>query len=86
MAAADTCNMRTTKHTEPIRLTAEKVDTRVAYSPSEFARPFGRHRSWTYRMLYAGLIQKLDLPGRIRIPHSELERLLGQLTTHGGAR
>lgn len=57
-----------------------------AFNPTEFASLFGRHRSWSYRLLYAGLIQKLDLPGRILIPRSEAIRLLTNMATHGGAK
>lgn len=56
-----------------------------AFNPTEFASLFGRHRSWTYRLLYAGLLQKLDLPGRILIPSSEATRLLASKANHGGA-
>ncbi|MCC6352229.1 MAG: helix-turn-helix domain-containing protein [Verrucomicrobiae bacterium] len=66
--------------------TAITAQSRLGYSVGEFARMFDRHRSWVYRLLYAGLIQKFDLPGRIIIPASEVTRLSGQLTTHGGAR
>jgi len=59
---------------------------RQALSPTGFAALFGRHRSWTYRLLYAGLIQKLDLPGRILIPRGEADRLLSNMAIHGGAK
>lgn len=54
-----------------------------ALSPTEFASLFGRHRSWSYRLLYAGLIQKLDLPGRILISRREADRLLSSKANHG---
>jgi len=50
---------------------------RVAYSPAEFAASCGRHPSWAYRLLYGGKIRAITELGRILIPASELQRVLG---------
>jgi hypothetical protein len=50
---------------------------RAAYSPAEFAATCGRHPSWAYRLLYANKIRAVRELGRILIPASELERVLG---------
>ena len=49
---------------------------RAAFSPSEFARLFGRHPSWGYRQLYSGRVNAITSMGRALIPKSELERVL----------
>jgi hypothetical protein len=51
--------------------------SRAALSPREFAASFGRHASWAYRLLYANKIRAVTELGRILIPASELERVLG---------
>ena len=50
---------------------------RAAYSPAEFAASCGRHPSWAYRLLYANKLKAVTGLGRILIPASELERVLG---------
>jgi hypothetical protein len=56
----------------------EKIEySRAAYSPAEFAASCGRHASWAYRLLYANKIRAVTELGRILIPASELERVLG---------
>ena len=50
---------------------------RAAYSPAEFAATCGRHPSWAYRLLYGGKIRAITELGRILIPASELQRVLG---------
>ncbi len=54
----------------------------VALSPKQFAQRFGRHPTWAYRLLYAGRIQKIDYPGRILIPISELDRFANATIGH----
>jgi hypothetical protein len=49
---------------------------RAALSPCEFAKSFGKHPSWAYRLLYAGKIQAITQFGRILIPATELERVV----------
>jgi hypothetical protein len=51
--------------------------SRAAYSAKKFAASCGRHPSWAYRLLYANKIQAVTELGRILIPASELERVLG---------
>ena len=51
--------------------------SRVAFTPSEFAALFGRHPSWGYRQLYSGRVTAITSMGRVLIPQSELERVLG---------
>jgi hypothetical protein len=56
----------------------EKTESiRAAFSPAEFAESFGKHPSWTYRLLYANKIQAITELGRILIPASERARVLG---------
>jgi hypothetical protein len=49
---------------------------RAALSPCEFAKSFGKHPSWAYRLLYAGKIHAISHFGRILIPTTELERVV----------
>ncbi|MFZ3377044.1 MAG: hypothetical protein WA183_15965 [Chthoniobacterales bacterium] len=51
--------------------------SRAAFSPREFAAACGRHPSWAYRLLYAQKIHAVVDLGRILIPATELERILG---------
>lgn len=55
----------------------KKATVRAAYTPGEFAAAFGRHPSWTYRLLYAQKIKAVTDMGRILIPASEVDRVLG---------
>jgi hypothetical protein len=57
--------------------TATQSTNRAAYSPAEFAATCGRHPSWAYRLLYANKIQAVTELGRLLIPASELDRVLG---------
>jgi len=54
-----------------------QLTNRAAFSPAEFAAAFGRHASWSYRLMYANKIRAITELGRILIPASELERVLG---------
>jgi hypothetical protein len=60
-----------------MRQNESETTYRVAYSPAEFAASFGRDPSWAYRLLYGGKIRAITELGRILIPASELERVLG---------
>jgi hypothetical protein len=51
------------------------MSEKKAYTPPEFARLFGRERTWTYRLLYAGKIKGIKDYGRLMIPASEAERI-----------
>jgi hypothetical protein len=55
----------------------QRTIDRAAYSPAEFAACCGKHASWAYRLLYANKIRAVTELGRILIPASELERVLG---------
>ena len=55
---------------------------RFAYSPTEFAAACGRHASWAYRLLYKGRLKALTTTGRLLIPASEIERLMGTATPY----
>jgi hypothetical protein len=57
--------------------TATQSVIRAALSPREFAASCGKHPSWAYRLLYAGKIQAITQFGRILIPTSELQRIVG---------
>lgn len=58
-------------------MNCETAPSRAAFSPREFAAACGRHPSWAYRLLYAQKIRAVTDFGRILIPASELERVLG---------
>jgi hypothetical protein len=60
-----------------MRQNESETTYRAAYSPAEFAATCGRHPSWAYRLLYGGKIRAVTELGRILIPASELERVLG---------
>ena len=60
-----------------MRQDQQQLTRRVAYSPAEFALSCGRHSSWAYRLLYGGKVRAVTELGRILIPASELERVLG---------
>jgi len=53
------------------------VSEKVAYSPCEFAKLFGKERTWAYRLLQKGKLAKISGDfGNILIPASEVTRLL----------
>jgi excisionase family DNA binding protein len=60
-------------------LTSESIQT---YSVAEAAKKLGVSDTAIYRQIYAGNLKVLSGFGRIRVPHSELERLTGKLTTY----
>ncbi len=51
---------------------------RAAYSLAEFARLFGRTPTWAHRLHYAGKVKVITGLGRKLIPHSEVERVIGE--------
>lgn len=57
---------------------------RLAYSPAEFAALFGKHPTWGYRQLYNGTVRAITQCGRIMIPRSKVDRLLGSAKTYDG--
>lgn len=59
-----------------------RLTNRAAYSPAEFAASCGRHPTWTYRLLYANKLKAVTGLGRLLIPATELERVLGEAGTY----
>lgn len=60
------------------------LDKRMAYSPGEFAALFGKQQTWGYRQLYRGTVKAITQCGRIMIPRSEIDRLLGSAKEYDG--
>ena len=50
--------------------------TRAAYSLAEFAKMFGKHRAWAYRMVKDGKVKTIDSLGNKLISAAEVERVL----------
>jgi hypothetical protein len=65
--------MKTDTHPVP---SAEPVSKPV-YTVSEFAALFNRHKSWAYRLIYAGRIQVISDFGLMMVPSSEVEKIIG---------
>ncbi len=57
---------------------------RVAISPAEFARLFGKSTTWGYRAIYAGRVKAITQHGRILIPAKEVERILASAGIYEG--
>lgn len=57
---------------------------RVAYSPGEFAKLFGKSQTWGYRQIYAGKVNAITEHGRILIPAKEVERILESAGIYNG--
>jgi hypothetical protein len=58
------------------KVNPQVMPNRVAFSPAEFSRLFGRHPSWGYRLLYKGKVKAVTDLGRVLIPATEVDRLL----------
>lgn len=58
----------------------EGVTEKRAYSPAEFAKLFGRERTWTYRLRDSGKIKVITDYGRMMVPHSEIARIEADTT------
>lgn len=63
----------------------EPMPNKVALTPGEFAALFGKSQTWGYRQLYAGKVQAITQYGRVMIPVSEVERILGEAGRYNGA-
>lgn len=50
---------------------------KIIYTPAEFAKIFGREKTWTYRQLYDGKIDAITDYGRTMIPASQIARIEG---------
>lgn len=57
---------------------------RVTFSPGEFAALFGKSQTWGYRQIYAGKVKTITEYGRILIPASEVEHILGSASRYEG--
>lgn len=56
-------------------------DKRV-YTPAEFAALFGRTKTWTYRLHYAGKIKCITDYGKLMVPASEAARIEADAGSH----
>ena len=54
---------------------------RAAYTPDEFAKLFGRERTWTYRQIYKGKIKPIKGFGSLLIPAKEVENIIEKGTS-----
>ena len=63
---------------------AESSIQRVAYSPGEFAKMFGKSQTWGYREIYRGNVNAITEHGRILIPAKEVERVLESAGIYNG--
>lgn len=59
---------------------------RAALSPREFAELFGKEQTWGYRQIYSGKVKTITEYGRILIPASEVERILGEAGRYDGLK
>ncbi len=63
----------------------EKPTTqKPAYTVAEFAGMFDRHKSWAYRMIYAGRIEVISDYGLMMIPAGEVEKIVGTAKRYVG--
>ena len=62
------------------------VTEKRAFTPAEFAALFGREKTWTYRLLYAGKINGISDYGRMMIPASEAVRIESEGKRYLGRR
>jgi len=59
---------------------------RVAFKPKEFAALFGKSQTWGYRQIYDGKVKAITEYGRMLIPASEVERVLGEAGIYDGLK
>ena len=59
---------------------------RVAFSPGEFAKLFGKSQTWGYRQIYAGKVKAITQHGRILIPAAEVEAILKTAGVYDGMK
>ena len=57
---------------------------RLILTPAEFGALVGRSKTWTYRLIYAGVIHPLKSTPTLMIPRSEVERLLADTGEYDG--
>ena len=65
---------------------AEPAINRVAYSPGEFAKMFGKSQTWGYRQIYAGKVNAITEHGRILIPAKEVDSILESARPYDGRK
>lgn len=51
-------------------------ESKPIYTVAEFAALFNRHKSWAYRLIYAGRINVISDYGTMMIPASEVEKII----------
>ena len=59
---------------------------RVAFSPGEFAKLFGKSQTWGYRQIYAGKVRAITEYGRTFIPAAEVEAILKTAGVYDGLK
>ena len=59
---------------------------RVAFSPGEFAKLFGKSKTWGYRQIYAGKVKAITEFGRTLIAAAEVESILRTAGIFDGAK
>jgi hypothetical protein len=60
--------------------------SQVAYTLAQFAKLFGKDRSWAYRLAASGKIKTVNGYGCTLVPATEVDRLIGADTDMGGPR
>jgi hypothetical protein len=68
------------------RIIPPEMKEPVAFSPREFAALFGKEQTWGYRQIYGGKVKTITDYGRILIPASEVERILGKAGIYNGLK
>ena len=59
---------------------------RVAFSPGEFAKLFGKSQTWGYRQIYSGKVKAITEHGRILIPAAEVDAILKTAGVYDGLK
>jgi hypothetical protein len=57
---------------------------KLAYSPTQFAKLFGRSPAWGYRRIYAGEVGAMEIAGRAMISRDEIVRFMAERKTFQG--
>jgi hypothetical protein len=61
-------------------------DSKISYTPEEFASCFGKSKYWAYRQIRLGRVHPITGYGDMIIPHSELERILNDKSRYMGRK
>ena len=75
-------NKRKTATKRSQKKNALPLTERAAITPREFAQLFGHQTVWGYRQIYAHRVAVLTQFGRMMIPRSEVQRLLGTASAY----